>query len=490
MKKIYKLLIVGFLIAGQSCTDLTEKTYDVIPTESFGKTPAQQAALIGPLYNRVGNYWPTLFWVQPSTDEMMIPTRGGDWGDGGQHVRMYTHSWEPIQDNGRFNGIWTWCYDAITAINLQMASVSEPSTLAELKALRAFFHYIAMDNFGNVIIADGVSSGNPPQSTTKQVYDFIEKELLEAYPNLSETVGGLYYTRFNKYVVDMILAKLYLNAQVYTGTPQWQKVIDHTTRIISSGKFSLPSNFFSTFSVSNQSSPEIILATAFDRTKRTGFNIQMPVLHYRQQLEFNIGNSPWNGPCAVPSHYHSFKDGDVRKNMWMVGQRYAANGTPLTDDGIPLILDPNVKALVMEAGAATRIQGARAAKYEIQRNNPVSSQDNDFVIFRLGDAILMRGEANLRLGNSVPALADVNIIRERAGVAAYTAATLTLDELLAERGREMSWELHRRQDLIRFGKFNSGKDFLASSPAHTKLFPIPNDQIKLNPNLKQNPGYN
>src|SRR5690606_29446820 len=167
------------------------------------------------------------------------------------------HTWDPIQDNGRFNGIWTWCYDAITAINLQLASVKEPNTVAELRALRAFFHYIALDHFGNVIIADGVSSGNPPQSTSKQVYDFIEKELLEVYPNLSETVGGAYYTRFNKYVVDMLLAKLYLNAETYAGTPQWNKVIEHTSRIIDSGKFTLPSDFFSTFSTSNQNSPEI-----------------------------------------------------------------------------------------------------------------------------------------------------------------------------------------------------------------------------------------
>src|SRR5690606_16682261 len=152
-------------------------------------------------------------------------------------------------------------------------------------------------------------------------------------------------------------------------------------------------------------------------------------------------------------HYYSFTDDDVRKNMWMVGQRYAADGTPLTDDDIPLVLNPEVPALVMPGGADTRVRGARAAKYEIQRNNPVEHQDNDFVIYRLGDAILMRGEANLRLGNTAAALTDVNMIRERAGVKPYTAAQLTLDELLAERGREMSWELHRRQDLIRFGKF-------------------------------------
>lgn len=489
MKNTYKFLLLGGLLVSQACTDLTEKTYDVIPTEKFGSTPEQQAALIGPLYNRVGDYWGYVFWLNTTTDEQMVPTRGGDWGDGGQHVRLYTHTWDPIQDNGRFNGIWNWCYNTITSINLQLASVKAPETIAELKALRAFFHYVAMDHFGNVIIADGVTSGNPKQSTRAEVYAFIEKELLEVYPNLSETVGGTYYTRFNKYVVDMLLAKLYLNAEIYTGTPQWAKAVDYTTRIISSNKFTLPADFLSTFSVNNQNSPEIILATAFDRTKRTGFNIQMPVLHYRQQLEFNIGNSPWNGPCAVTEFYNSFGDDDLRKKMWMVGQRYAADGTPLMDDDIPLVLNPEVPALVMPGGADTRVRGARAAKYEIQRNNPINQQDNDFVIFRLADAILMRAEANMKLGKNAEALADVNMIRERAGVKPYTANQLTFDELLAERGRELAWENHRRQDLIRFKKYNGTWRFKPASPAHTILFPIPKDQLDLNPNLTQNKGY-
>lgn len=489
MKRTYKYLVLGLLLVSQACTDLTEKTYDVIPTESFGQTEAQKAALIGPLYNRVGDYWGNYFWINTSTDEQVIPTRGGDWGDGGQWVRMHQQTWDAIQDNGRFNGIWNWCYNTITSINLQLASATDASTIAELKALRAFFHYIAMDHFGNVIIADGVSSGNPQQSKRVEVYNFIESELLEAYPNLSETVGGIYYGRFNKYVVDMILAKLYLNAEVYTGTAQWAKAVEYSTKIIDSGKFSLPADFFSTFSVRNEGSPEIILATPFDRTKRTGFNIEMPVLHYRQQLEFNIANSPWNGPCAVTDFYNSFTDADVRKGMWMVGQRYAANGTPLTDDGIPLILNPEIPAIVMPGGADTRMRGARAAKYEIQRNNTTQHQDNDFVVYRLGDAILMRAEANLRLGNTAAAVTDVNIIRARAGVPAYTAATLTLPELLAERGREMAWENHRRQDLIRFGQFTKAWQFKPVTDAHVNIFPIPNDQISLNPNLKQNDGY-
>ncbi|MFT4031437.1 MAG: RagB/SusD family nutrient uptake outer membrane protein [Siphonobacter sp.] len=482
------LYILSVLLLGtQACTDLTEKTYDVIPTSDFGSTADQQAALIGPLYSKLGDYWEYHFWFNASTDEQMIPTRGGDWKDGDQWLRMYTHTWDPVLDNSRFNGAWTWCYNAITAINLQLASVTDASTIAELRALRAFFHYQAMDYFGSVIIADGVATGSSTQSTRTEVFNWIEEELLAVYGDLSETVGGAYYTRMNKYVVDMILAKMYLNAEVYTGTARWSDAITYCDHIISSGKYTLAADFFSNFSINNQDSPEIILATAFDKTKRTGFYIQMATLHYKQQLEFNIGSSPWNGPCAVPEFYDSFSDEDLRKDMWMVGQRYAADGTALTDDGIPLVLDPEVPSFVMAAGAEGRIKGARCKKYEIQKNNAYSYQDNDFVVFRLGDVYLMRGEAYLRLGDVAKALADVNVIRARAGVEEYTS--LTLDELLAERGRELAWENHRRQDLIRFGQYNKAWRFKDADDAYHNLFPIPNDQLVLNTNLKQNPGY-
>jgi hypothetical protein len=490
MKSNKLVFVLSALMLGtQACTDLTEKTYDVIPTDKFGNTADQQAALIGPLYNALGDYWENHFWLNTTTDEQMIPTRGGDWSDGNQWVRTYTHTWDPILDNGRFNGTWTWCYNTISKINIQLPNVTDKGTIAELRALRAMFHYQAMDYFGNVIIAEDAAVLSPKQSTRAEVFAWIEKELLAAYPDLSETVGGAYYTRMNKYAVDMILAKLYLNAQVYTGTARWQDAINRLDTIIKSNKFSLANDFFSNFSINNQTSPEIILATAFDKTKRTGFFIQMATLHYKQQLEFNIGSSPWNGPCAVPEFYKSFTDQDIRKKMWMVGQRYAMDGTKLMDDNIPLILDPEVPALVMPAGADARVKGARCAKYEIQKNNPYSNQDNDFVVFRLGDAYLMRGEAYLRLGKTTEALADINIIRTRAGVPAYTAATLTLDELLAERGREMAWEGHRRQDLIRFGQYNKEWRFKPASQAFRTLFPIPNDQLNLNKNLKQNPGY-
>ncbi len=491
MKRTNIKLLLGcsvLMVASQACTDLTETTYDVIPTSgTFGSTAGQQAALIGPLYNGLGDYFGNMNALNATTDEQIVPTRGGDWKDGDNWKRLYQHTWDPITDNGQFNGPWTWCYNNITSINQQLGTITDEKTKAELRALRAFFHYQAMDLFGNVIISDAVGAATPKQNTRAEVFAFVEKELLAVYPNLSDVSGGAFYGRMNKHVADMILAKMYLNAQVYTGTPRWADAILRSDNLIKSGKFQISGDFFSNFAIQNQNSQEIILATPFDKSKRGGMNIQMRTLHYLNQLTYNIGTAPWNGYATVTEFYNSFDDKDVRKKMWIVGQQFAADGKPLMDDALPMIFTPEIPAFTMDAGAAGRLAGARSQKYEIQKNNTFSDQDNDFVIYRLGDVYLMRAEANMRLGNTAAALADVNVIRKRAGMPDF--ATLTPDALLAERGRELAWEYHRRQDLIRFGQYTKAWRFKPASGDFRTLFPIPKDQLSLNPNLKQNPGY-
>lgn len=480
----------ALLLTGQSCTDLTETTYDALPTSgNFGSTPSQQAALIGPLYSGLGDYFGQYNTINTTTDEQIVPTRGGDWKDGDNWKRLYQHTWGPVTDNGNLNGWWTWCYNNITSINQQLGTLTDPGVIAELKTLRAFFHYQAMDLFGNVIISNTVGGTSPSQSTRAEVFAFVEKELLDNYANLSSTVGGSYYGRMNKPVADMILAKLYLNAQVYTGTPRYQDAITRLNNIINAGKFSLNGDFFANFVTQNQNSPEIILATPFSSTKRGGMNIQMRTLHYLNQLTYNLGSAPWNGYATVTEFYNSFDDKDLRKKMWIVGQQYKADGTPIMDDNIPMAFTPEIPSFVMPAGAPGRLAGARSQKYQIQSNNPFNDQDNDFVIYRLADAYLMRAEANMRLGNMAAAVTDVNLIRARAGMPAYTAATLTMNEMLAERGRELAWEYHRRQDLIRFGQYTKAWRFKDADQDFRTIFPIPNDQVVLNPNLKQNPGY-
>ena len=437
----------------------------------------------------MGGYFDRYQQLNATTDEQIVPTRGGDWKDGDAWKRLYQHTWNPSQDDGPFNSLWTWVYNNSTAINRQLANpaITDKATIAELKTLRAFYHYIAMDNFGNVIIAESVGAENPPQKTRAEVYAWVEKELLAALPDLPTTVGGVQYGRMNKYVAHMILAKMYLNAQVYTGTPQWAKAVEQADEIINSGKYQLAGDFLSNFSINNQTSPEIILATPFDKSKRGGMNIQMRTLHYLNQQTYNLGTAPWNGYATLAEFYNTFEDNDVRKRMWIVGQQYKADGTPLLDDGQPLIFKPEIPSFEMPAGPAARSAGVRSQKYEIQKNNPNTDQDNDFVIFRLGDVYLMRGEAHFRNGNQTAALEDINYIREQRAVDPFTS--LTLDNILAERGRELAWEYHRRQDLIRFGKYTAPRTFKDQSDEFRNIFPIPTSQISLNPQLKQNPGY-
>jgi starch-binding outer membrane protein, SusD/RagB family len=489
MKIIIRNIVLGsaFLLSGQACTDLTETPYDVIPTDQFGETPEQQAALLGPLYSSLGDYFGRYAELNTTTDEQVIPTRGGDWKDGDAWKRLKQHSWTPAGDDDKFNGMWSWCYNSITSINQQLGKITDKGTLAELRALRAFYHYVALDHFRNIIIADKIGGESPVQKSGAESFAWIEKELKEVYPDLSEAVGGAYYGRFNKYVASMLLAKLYLNAEVWTGTAKWAEAKAECDKIIASNKYQLSADFFANFSTQNQASKENILAVPYDASKRGGFNMNMRTLHYLSQLTFNTPQAPWNGYCTATEFYNSFAESDDRKKMWIVGQQYSSTGVALKDDGVPMAFTPEIPAFEMAAGPVARLAGARSQKYEIQRNGSSNDQDNDFVIFRLGDTYLMRAEANLRLGNAADAIKDVNVIRVRAGATPVTK--LTLDDMLAERGWEMAWEYVRRQDLIRFGQFTKAWKFKEASPAFRNIFPIPATQLALNPNLKQNPGY-
>lgn len=496
MKKVKKIAAYGLmsgLLVVLACTNLDENVYNSIPADQFGQNPDQLAALIGPLYGGLGDYYGNFASLNSVTDEQVVPTRGGDWKDGDQWKRLQQHTWDVTLDDGTFNGLWTWIYNNVTAINQQLVNpaITDQKTISELKTLRAFYHYLAMDNFGNAIIADKIldNGESPQQATRKEMYDFVESEITTALPDLSTDVGGVNYGRMTQYVGNMILAKLYLNAQVYTGTPQWEKAKEQCDAIINSGKFSLAADFFSNFSVNNQNSPEIILATPMDKTKRTGLNPQMATLHYLHQLTYDLGSAPWNGFCTSADFYNSFSDNDIRKKMWIVGQQYDISGNPLTDDNLPMIIKVDIPSFEMPAGADGRLRGARSQKYEIELHNAYTDQDNDFVIYRLADVYLMRGECEFRLGDKSAAVDDFNVIHVLRGLDPYTTTTLTMDEMLAERGRELAWEFHRRQDLIRFGKFDGAWQFNPGSPATREIYPIPKSQLDLNPNLVQNPGY-
>src|ERR1051325_3568746 len=254
------------LLAVQGCTDLDEKTYSTVDVSKFGTNADQLSALIGPLYGGLGDYYGTFSSLNATTDEQIVPTRGGDWKDGDQWKRYEMHTWNAALDDGAFNGIWGYCYSNVAKINQQIvnpAVANDPKSSSELRTLRAFYHYIALDNFGNAIIVlppDANASAAelaalPTQKTPKEMFDFVEKELTESLPNLSDIAGGENYGRMTSWVAHMILAKMYLNHKTYLGTADnaiYQKAWDHANAIIVGGKFSLAADFFSNFTVSNQ----------------------------------------------------------------------------------------------------------------------------------------------------------------------------------------------------------------------------------------------
>ncbi len=489
MKKyIYKVLSVGVIasLALQSCTDLTEPVYDAIPADQFLKTDAQIAAALGPAYSGLrGITWDWFNPSEASSDELIVPTRGGDWYDGGDWLAYSRHTWTP--QHGPINGMWGFIFGNISQINQLIPVVkTNQKAVDELRAVRAFYYFMAVDAFGNVpIITDNASAGGT--KSRSEVYAFIKTELESAIPNL---VTGKAYSRMTKDAALMLLAKLKLNAAVYSGTADWQGAYDAANAVINSANgYSLASSTVSNFIVQNQGSSENIWTIPFDSFKAGGMNFQMRTLHYANQQTYGLGNSPWNGFCTLADFYNSFEAKDLRQAMWIKGQQYAASGAALKDaKGNPLafIADFN-KDQMTDADPEFQVAGIRSQKYEIQRNNPNGDQSNDYVVFRLADAIMMRAEAAFRLGKTAEALADVNKIRTRSGVDALTS--LTAADILAERGREFAWEGWRRNDMIRFGVFSTPRKFMKVTDKTRELFPIPQPRIDANPLLKQNPGY-
>ena len=319
---------------------------------------------------------------------------------------------------------------------------------------------------------------------------------------LSEAKDGSTYGRINKWAALAMQAKLYLNAETYTGTARWAEAAASADEVINSGLYSLEGNYSSNFATENAGSAENIFVVPYDEVFAQGFNWHQMTLHYASQNTYNLQDQPWNGYAAVEEFYNSYVDpgqnpgpqGDVytglaqstspgttdsRLSNFIVGPQFNADGTRTEDagvepddpDGAPLTFTPQHNEIFP---GGFRQAGARIGKYEFAMG-ATPNLSNDFVIFRLGDMILTKAEAEYRQGNTADALALVNQIRTRAGVAEFTS--LDDDKLLAEWGREMFAEMTRRQDLIRFGKYDDPwweKD--QDEDDHYELFPVPQVQ--------------
>lgn len=501
------MVLVGLI--NPSCTNLDEEVYSDLTGKNFFSDPENLIYAFGTaytnLYQLVGHKY-GMVGIENGTDLTCVPQRGGDWFDGGEFHRWHRHTWSPTE--GYVQRWWNVIFYGINTCNsliLQFELVEDADTkpaISELRALRALYYYWLIDIYGNVPISDRFDVPDDYQPETKsraEVYAWIESELLDVMGDLSKETGLAYFGRMNYYAAQMVLAKLYLNAEVYTGTAQWQKALTAVDSIYNSNKYSLSADFFDNFEEDATSSPEYILGLAFDQIEARQFEIHLFTNHYNMAPVFKFEDNTWNGICFQEAFFNSFEEGDLRLGGLMHGKQYDAEGNQVEDpsyeqfdpqnptildpDGIGLNLTPYINMLEPNC---LRQCGARVAKFPFIEGSDRYT-GNDFPIFRYADLLLMKAELHIRLGlGGADGLIDE--VRARAGVGPL--GSYTLEDLLAERARELYAEGHRRSDMIRFGVYGDPRwEKEDQSAPHTSIWPIPESQIQVNPMLQQNPGY-
>lgn len=487
------ILLLTVLILASACTKLEEEIYDKIPENQFPENEAQSSLRIVPTYQELSDliddagWW---FWMQEVTsDEVVFPVRLTDWDDGGKWRVLHQHTWNNNTDG--VNSMWSHMYDGVIeankAIDELLPFASEPSaqtTIAKLKTLRAFYYYLLIDNYGDVPYVNSFfdSPAQPLKNARMEIHASLINELEESLPLLPN--GGNTFA-VSKGMAYTLLAKLHLNAEAYGGTAQYIEADAYCDSIINSGLFFLESNPLGPFVTNNANSPENIFTIPFDEFDLKGFRLHMRTLHYLHNQTYDMTVGPWNGFAVVEDHYDTFSDDDLRKTGFIVGPQFASSGELLIDETAEedLIIVPEIPALVIDASytfAEVRMSGARVGKFEIAAGTG-ENLSNDFPLFRYADVLLMKAETQVRLNGPGAGDGFLNEVRTRAGVNSMGGADL--DMILAERGRELFCEGHRRQDLIRFGKFgNSWWEKQSSSPEQ-EIFPIPQWAIDANPNL-------
>lgn len=513
-KNIGLLLGCGLLAMSQSCTKFDDEMHSAYTSETFPNTPEQFVAVTGPVYTAARGYFGDYFDLQTAgADEVIIPTRGGDWFDGGKWRDMHFHTWNPAHEVVR--NAWDWGFNAIGTCN-RVLSILEPTpesesktqTMAEIKTMRAWYYYLMLDAYGNLpLVTSFASDGELPATTPRaEIFDFITSELEANLEFLNETKSEQTYGRPTKWMAHTLLAKAYLNAQVYTGTAQWTKVVEHANAVINSGRYSLESDFLAQFAPDNGSaSSEPIFSVPFDPARATGNQLFNKVLHYAHRETFELSVNPWNGWSAQPAYFDLFDDNDYRKTQFLYGQQHTATGQPLVYNNINIVIDPYAFNLLpgsdFDIGGADdggRLAGARSVKYYPDKNQVSNNAGNDVVVYRLADVLLMKAEAILRgsaIGSIGEAVQAANQVRGRAFPGNpeqhFTAASLTLDAIYRERGLEFTFEVTRRTDMIRFGRWEDAQLFKPANTAETykRIFPIPASALLNNNRLTPNPGY-
>lgn len=431
-----------------------------------------------------------------SSDQIGIPGFGANLSTGDNLNELLTHTWTP--GNAMVYNLWTNLYNGVSAVNNTLAIAAEvvedigADELAEARALRAFNFFLLMDVFGNIqAFKEDVLSGNVavPQLQRAEVFTFIETELKEIIPLLKAEPS---YGKITRPVAQAILAKLYLNAEVYTGTANWAACRDACAAIISSNAYDLVDDYFDLFALENATlaDKELLLVS----TISPSIHPSRLTIHPAQINVNNPSVSGFQNWAAIPEYYNLFDTiNDKRASAFLIGPQKTANGTTILDaSGNPVDYTPDYR------NTSIYKSGARVFKYAIDASK-TNYGDNDIVILRYADILLMQAEALNELDDLTGAVMLINQVRARAySVAAplnagdFTKESLR-SQILKERSQELIWEGWRRQDLIRHGAFCTGtwvqKLTVDDDCEKRKLFPIPQTVLDVNATLEQNPGY-
>ncbi len=525
------------LVSLVGCTDLDENIYHNRTTSNFYNTKEEIVSAVLRPYTHSGavftcqsreNAWRL---NELSADQLAWPQKGIHGYDDGKWIQLHYHTWNyrhnTIKDcwNLVFQGLG-YCNSGIENIEARTASSmgiteSEKLTyLAELKANRAYYYFNALNLWGNVPIVMNVGVPQYPANNTRQeVFSFVESELLSVIndlPLMSKANSG----RLTKAAAYAILADLYLNAEVFTGTPRWDDCITYCNKLMNGeggsqmGVMKLDANILAPFSNTNTvSSYENIFVMSYDyQNTTTRCNWSSDFYHFRQKFINGGDRNGNNGVVVIPSAYEAFADNDLRKKEWMlIGPQHRYDIPDSIQEGSveysgkPLVFVKEIR-LNKTGGTESNMRtgeensGARFNKYREGVYGSTNFCSNDWVLYRLTEIYYMKAEALMRKNGGVANQEVVNLInetRQRAyktedwNAVKYTTSTLTMDEFLAEKGREFIFEGKRRPDLIRFGKFSTGSwwDHEPTTSKHLTVYPIPYAQIAVNPNLVQNEGY-
>lgn len=529
MKLKYSSIV--FLVFALGCTRLEQHLNDSSSVPGGGSGNSDVTALLNGAYNSMNGLMHSqdqLFSLQETTsDEALIPVRGGDWDDNGVWRVLHAHTWTPIHSQFKsvFNGLGQLESAAITTL----AFNPNPTQRAEALFLRSLAQFYFLDLFGQVpyrTVAEYNSIGPAPVLEPQAAIDTLVATLTSIIPQLPASNKPY---RASPDAARFLLMKVLLNKGAFLNrkaptfdNADMQQVIT-LGQTIQGGGYTLTPNYFDNFGPLNSSlSSEMILAWpnsgagSNNGINSGGINARwMMTLHYNSYNK-EKGSAGWNGFSTVADFYNTFETNDKRvggvsypgvtdvsglKPGFLVGQQVDENGQAMKDrQGNPLAFTPEVKLIETDKNRL-EVAGIRVIKYPPDYTAySGGNQHNQLQIFRYADVLLMIAEAKLRSGtpDAAGALTLVNQLRAVRG--ADPLGTLTLvnesnvadpNTLLAERGREMYWESWRRQDLIRFGVFLKpwALKEADASPERNLLFPIAPDELLANPNLKQNPGY-